>query len=235
MPFAIGAVLALLLFLLIKSLSVGVHLSDTNVYIAIADAINRGSVLYKDIFFTNAPGYPYMARAYLWLSGGDVERFYAAAVFETALTGLLIFAILSQRKLHPGWCLIGMLTYLSSFIVLATTDHATGIHTAVLFLIAGWYAMERARPLAAGVLFGCAVLTKAYTAPAVGGLLMHALLENKTRGGMSLLACVAASSVLLAPTLISAPQSSFSQTFGYSLSRPPWFGQGTNRVILLTS
>src|SRR3989344_2258851 len=80
-------------FLLVKADPFQIRISDTNIYFLTARQILEGRVLYKDIFFTNFPLFPYMSILYGFLTGWNLTYFFATPLVEIAIITLLIYKI----------------------------------------------------------------------------------------------------------------------------------------------
>lgn len=237
MPFVILAS-CLFFYLLLQFGQNSVRLSDTNIYAVMASRILDGGVLYRDMFLTNLPLFPYISSIYQLLTGGNLALFYATALFEVVGIALLIFV--TARKTGAGdWLsLLSTGVYLFSVTVLATSNHQTGIFFAVLNLMAAYYCHISGRPILKGIFLGLAFMTKAYTLPIVVSLLLadltrvpllapwskrslETLRKKLTRElFQTFLPFIAICIAVMISTLIYAWEPFITQTFGYSLSRP---------------
>ncbi len=246
MPFVILAS-CLFFYLLLQFGQNSVRLSDTNIYAVMASRILDGAVLYRDMFLTNLPLFPYISSVYQLLTGGNLALFYATALIEAVGIALLVF--LSARKTGAGdWLsLLSASVFLFSVTILATSNHQTGIFFAVLNLMAAYYCHISGRPVLKGIFLGLAFMTKAYTLPIVISLVLADLagiplpdtwskrtcrtLWHKLRPVVlhTWLPFIAVCFAVMLPTLFLARDAFIAQTFGYSLSRPP----GTQKTNIL--
>lgn len=217
----------LLLFLFIKAQSVGIRLSDTNVYFYEALLILQGNVVYKDFFFSNFPLFAYIASLYAFLTSKNITLFYFSASIEVVITTVLIYILLLRRTKQYLIATLSALSYLFSFMVLATSDHQTGVFAASLFAVLAFLFWEHKRMLTAGSFLALSLLTKAYFLPVVAAfsfvLPTVRGLKDKLRFLMgSLIGAI----IVLSPTLLLAPSAFFENVFGFSLLRP----QGVSKV-----
>jgi hypothetical protein len=249
MPFVILASF-LFFYLLLQFGQNSVRLSDTNIYAVMASRILDGGVLYRDMFLTNLPLFPYISSLYQLLTGGNLELFYATALIEVVGIALLIFVSARKTGASDWVSLLATGVYLFSVTVLATSTHQTGIFFAVLNLMAAYYCHISGRPVLKGIFLGLAFMTKAYTLPIVLALLVAGLPEMslsilRSKNTLQtmwiklkpvlvqtylpfLAICVA----VIIPTLIFAWEPFITQTFGYSLSRPAGI-QKTNIILFM--
>lgn len=163
-------------FLLLKLSTLGIRISDTNVYFYTAYDLLRGRLLYKDVFFTNFPLFPYISSLYLLISGKQLLFYYSTAALESAATGFLIYLIVLKQTKKQLLGTVSAALYLFSFILLATTDHQTGVFLASLFAVASYYFFTEKKLLLTGIFIALALMTKAYFLPI---FLTYAVLAGK--------------------------------------------------------
>lgn len=211
---------SLLIPVIVTKLSnLSIRLSDTNVYFVIASRILEGSVLYRDIFHTNLPLMPYIHSLYLVLTGFNPLAFYATPLLEITGT-LIILTLLFMRMRLPLLMICGsLIAYLYSFIVLATSDHQTGIHTAVFFAVLAYYLYTGKRYIFAGVAIALMVATKGYFLPIGFAFVLHHIITHKQRAVPFIATAAATGLLTLLPSFILAGPEFFSQIFGYSAVR----------------
>lgn len=172
-------VLSILFFLHIKLPNLSIRLSDTNGYFYTAYKLLNQQLLYKDIFFTNFPLFPYISSIYYLITSGDIRMFYATALFEAITITLLIYLIVYTKTKNYLTSLISSLLYMFSFIVLLTSDHLTGVFTASIFSILAYIFLEKKYFLISGVFGGFALLTKAYFLPIILSFIIYLLFVKK--------------------------------------------------------
>ena len=71
--------------------------TDTEIYFYTAYKLIHGQMLYKDIFFTNLPLFPYISAIYLFLTGGNIYGFYFTSSIEAVLVAVFIYKIVSYN------------------------------------------------------------------------------------------------------------------------------------------
>lgn len=172
-------------FLLLKITNLGIRLSDTNIYFYTGYALLQGKILYKDIFFTNFPLLPYISSLYYLVTFKQLPLFYFTAAIEATITGFLIYKIILKQTKSLLLSTVCSALYLFSFIILATTEHQTGVFLASAFAITSYYFYLEKKFLLTGVFIALALLTKAYFLPIFLTYLVLLLFHQHSRGGES--------------------------------------------------
>ena len=207
-------------FLIIKAANNSVRLSDTNIYFNIATQIFQGKILYKDIFFSNFPFFSYVSSFYYIITGKIIELFYFTSSVEIATITTFIFLIVYKKTKDYIISIISSLLYIFSFMVLSTSDHQTGIFTASLLAVLGFYFLKE-KVILSGVFIAASFLTKAYFIPIVLSFYGYlAIKRNKEKIIKFSIGFILASLFILLPFLLLAPKEFFSDIFGFSLTRP---------------
>ena len=157
---------ALLVFLPIHDRWLG--LLDEGYVLAIADEVNRGRVLYRDIWIDNPfPGAFTLLALWFRLAGTSVasSRLLTLAGFAVYASALFCFA----RALLPRRAALGFVTFVFAWRVWAfphwqvhgySLPAAAAVALAAAAAMAAYRRRSRALWLAAGVLFGCTTLCK---------------------------------------------------------------------------
>jgi len=171
-------------FLILKITNLGIRLSDTNIYFYTGYSLLQGKVLYKDIFFTNFPLLPYVSSLYYLLTFKQLPLFYFTAAIEAAVTGFLLYQIALKQTKQVLLAAVNTAIYLFSFIILATSEHQTGVFLASLFAVASYYFYLEKKFLLTGIFISLALLTKAYFLPIFIAYIVMFFLGFK-RGGES--------------------------------------------------
>lgn len=210
----------IIVFLVIKVANMGYRLSDTNIYFSTAKALLSGRPLYTDVVFTNLPLWPYIAAAYVFVTGQQVLFFFATSFFEVIAITLLLYFLLRKMPLPPPLRLLLSASYLFSYLTLAGSDHQTGIYTATLLAVAAYYAYEEKRYAVSGMLAALMLMTKAHTVGIAAAIALHDILARRAASWRLLLGFCATLAIGMAPTLISSFDAFYRQVFGYSLIRP---------------
>lgn len=220
----------LLLFLILKSSNLSIKISDTNIYWYTTYKLTQGEILYKDIFFTNLPLFPYLSAVYFFLVGKNLLLYYLTSAVEVTLTAFLIFLIVYKQTKKYLYALSSFVLYLFSFLVLATSEHQTGVFAAALFATAGYYFFSEKKYLLSGVFLGLSLLTKAYFLPIVATIFLVTLLKNRRTELLRLLVGFTGTTlVLLGPFLLFARHEFINNVLTYSLTR----SAGLNKTEVL--
>ncbi|HRN95958.1 MAG TPA: glycosyltransferase family 39 protein [Candidatus Levybacteria bacterium] len=217
--------IAPLIFLLLKLSTTSIRLSDTNVYFYTAYQILQGKLLYADIFFTNFPIFPYLSAIYLALSDENIYLYYFSSSIEIALTSVFIYAIIYYQWKSRLYAITGQCIYLFSFIILATSDHQSGVFAASLFAVISYFFFQRKKFFFTGCFLALAILTKAYFLPLTATYGIYFLLRERRSllkfvGGAGVTALI-----ILSPFILFAREGLISNVFEYSLTR----GAGTSK------
>lgn len=212
--FAIGILFSLRL----NNLSI--RLSDTNIYFYTAYEILQGKLLYKDIFFTNLPLFPYISSLYLFFSGKSILFYYFTPTIEISSISLLIYFIVYKKTHEYSTALFASFLYLLSFMVLSTSDHQTGVFLASLFAVLAYLFWNKKQYIITGVFLGLTILIKAYFLPIILSFFVTLLLQKNYK------ACIKTSIgfgistvVLLLPFFFFAPYDIYRDIVTYSLTR----------------
>jgi hypothetical protein len=123
----------------------------------------------------------------------------------------------------------GQLLYIFSFIILATTDHQSGVFAAALFAVVSYFLFQRNRFILTGVFVALAVLTKAYFLPLALTYGAFLLIKDRSHLIKYIIGGIFCSTLILLPFLLFTPNGLFKDVFSYSLTR----GAGTNKVEVL--
>lgn len=217
-----------LLFLCFELPFTAIRLSDTNGYILHASRILQGAIVYRDMFFTNAPLFAYISALYLFLVGGSVKLFYITSLIEICITSFFLYKIIEIRTKSPLFSVIGLALYLNSFIVLATSVYQTGIFTVTLFATASYFFFLKKQWILTGVMLALMVLVKGYFLPVALGLGLYSLWKERTGSYLIVLAGSITLFIVMLPTFLFAREEFFNQVFGYTLNRPA----GLNKLVI---
>lgn len=209
-----------LFFLFLKFQNTAIKISDTNIYWYTAYAITQGQLLYKDIFFTNFPLFPYISAVYFFLVGKQLSLYYFTSAIEVCINSLLIFYIIYTQTKKYRYAFSSFIIYLFSFMVLSTSDHQTGVFAASLFGILCFYFFTKEKFIYAGAFLSLTFLTKAYFLPFIATIFLITLLSKNKKNFLNLLAGFLLLSVfVLTPSFLFAFSEFVNNVFTYSLSR----------------
>lgn len=226
LPLLLG--ILFLFFLRVSNLSI--RLSDTNIYFYTAFEILQGKMLYKDIFFTNLPLFPYISSLYLFLSGNNIFFYYLTPTIEISCISLLIYFIVKKKYQETMLALCASFLYLFSFMILSTSEHQTGVFMASLFAVIAYYFKEEKKYIITGIFLSLMLLTKAYFIPVLGAFFITTLLEKNKKYFIQIIGgFLGMTGIILAPFLLFSQQELFRDVFSYSLTR----SAGVSKIDIL--
>ncbi len=209
-----------LFFLIIKLPDISIRISDTNIYFYTAYQILQGKILYKDLFFTNFPGFAYISSLYFLLTSGSPTLFYITSIIETIIISILIYYIVKNKTKNLTISLASQVLYLFSFIVLSTSDHQTGVFTASLFAILSYLFYKKNRLFLSGIFISLTFLTKAYFLPIIIAFFVYSVLDKKLRNTVKIsFSFLLTSSLTLLPSILLTKNDFIKDVFLYSLTR----------------
>jgi hypothetical protein len=211
----------IIVFLFVLRLSnLSIRLSDTNIYFYTAYELLQGKLLYRDIFFTNFPLFPYISAVYLFFSNKHILFYYLTPTIEISITALLIYYIVYKKTKMYGTALFSFLLYILSFMVLSTSEHQTGVFLASLFAVLAYLFWNKKSYIVTGIFLGLTLLTKAYFLPIILSFLLTMLLQKNYNGliktGLSFTFSIL---LLLSPFLLLAKDAIYTDIITYSLTR----------------
>lgn len=207
------------IFFLLKLSTNSIRASDTNIYFYTGKLLLEGKILYKDIFFTNFPLIPYVASLYYFLLQGNLLFYYLTASVEIILISIVMFFIVINQTKNVFLGISVVAFYLFSFIILATSDHQTGVFLASLFAVISYFFFQRKQLFLTGFWMGIALMTKAYFLPIVLAYIVFLLFKKISKLTVFLGGVLLSSLLLLIPSLIFARDELIRDVFIYSLTR----------------
>lgn len=159
-----------MILLLIIVIFLGIKLSnnainfftDTETYFYTAYELLHGKLLYKDIFFTNLPLFPYISAFYFFLTRGNIYGYYFTASVEAAFVGLVIYKIVYRETQDYFISIASVSLYSFSLITLFITNGQTGIITASFFATLAYYFLQGKKYILSGIFLSLCFLTKGY-------------------------------------------------------------------------
>ncbi len=218
------------LFLLCTDLAQNLLITDGSGFIYIAQRMDQGAILYRDIFMTNTPLVPYIYWVYKTVLFGNLQAFYLTGIIEIIAISFVIFFI--AKKLHKDEFVSFIIAfmYLTSFTVVSN-KLPTGITTTQLMLTLAYLLYLNRKSIPSGILLGLALAAKAYTLPIVLAFWIDGIVSKRTKNIPVLVSGLVVLVVVMVPTIFMAFPQFLEQTFGYSLTRAP----GRMQAIALTS
>lgn len=195
------------------------EITDANNYLYIAQLIDQGKILYKDIFLDNFPLATYTGWFYHKITFGSIQGFFFTGALEGLAIVCLLYYILLKKTKNEYAALLGALTFFSSFVFIRTTTSQTGIYTAILFLSISYLFFEKKKFLWSGIFVALAILTKAYLLPIGIALFISIVITHRKDILRFIMGGVIAGLVVMLPTILFALPQFISQTFHYGLVR----------------
>lgn len=207
-------------FLLLKLPHLSIKLSDTNIYFYNGYQIIQGQILYKDIFFTNFPLVPYASAFYFFISRGSIEFYYLTSILESITVASLIFYVSKMLSKDNVIALFSSGLYLFSFILLATTEHQTGVFLASIFLTLSFLFFTKKNLALTGVFTSLTLLTKAYFIPLAITYGTYLIIKRRFRDLVIFsLTFLLTTTLVMLPSFILARDDFIKDVFEYSLTR----------------
>ncbi|HLL60707.1 MAG TPA: glycosyltransferase family 39 protein, partial [Candidatus Nitrosocosmicus sp.] len=210
-----------LFLIVLKAGHAGIRLSDTNIYFYTSWLILHGKLLYKDIFFTNLPVFPYISALYVFLLG-NLEWYYLTATLEVIIVGLLIYFITKKRfKDKRNVALTCSFLYIFSFITLSTSDHQSGVFLSSILAMASYFFYIEKRYLLLGISLGITLTIKAYLLPIIIAFFLFLAIKESKNMLISLVSFLITIIIVLTPFVILAGPEFKTNILQYSLVRLP--------------
>lgn len=171
-------IIVTLAFLAIKVNHMWFKFSDEGIYFYMAKLLLGGEVPYRDFFSTNMPMQLSIIAFFLSIVGEKIILLKLLPILASIISSVFIFLLV--RKRFNSLCALASSTfYLFSFVVLATTDHSTGVHLTTMFIVIGCYLIYREKYLLSGIVLSLALMTRLYAAFALIGLLIYLALKQR--------------------------------------------------------
>jgi 4-amino-4-deoxy-L-arabinose transferase-like glycosyltransferase len=170
----------IIIFLIIKFQGFYFKFSDENTYFYMAKMILDGFTPYKDFFFASPPLQIYIISFFMLFVGKHFILLKLIPIFVTIISSCFIFGVV-KKKFGEKEGLIASALYLFSFLVLTTTDHSTGIHLSVMFLLGVIYFIYYDKPLMAGIFASFALLTRLYTLFPLAGIGIYLIIFDRKK------------------------------------------------------
>ena len=210
--------IGILIMLRLSNLSV--RLSDTNIYFYTAYEILNGKLLYKDIFFTNLPLFPYISSLYLFFSNNNILFYYFTPTIEVSIITILLYYLVYKKTKEYMTSLSAALLYLFSFMVLSTSEHQTGVFLSSLFAVLAYLFWERKKYSVTGILLALCLVTKAYFLPIILSFFAAELLSKHYKKFFKISGSFFISIfVVLLPFILFAQNQLYTDIIRYSLTR----------------
>ncbi len=166
------AIFTVLFFIAIKLPALTFRFSDGNAYIYMAQMILGGNLPYRDFFLADPPALVLILTLLKFIFGTKIILFQAVPIILEATTAVLLFLILKKR--NNTLAFLAPFFYLFSFTILATSDFLTGVQFVNFFAVWAIFLWEKNCPLASGIIWSLAFLSKLYALPALAAFVIFA-------------------------------------------------------------
>ncbi len=159
-------VLALGLFLMLKTHGMGASITDENIYFYMASKLGEGQWPYVDYFFAHPPLHVVLPGLLFSIIGFSLFLAKAIAPLACAVSG---GALWSLARTHFGQvtAAVALISFLFATEVLKASTNMTGVNLTVMWLLLGLWAWSTDRPRRAGLFFAASLSTGIYAAAAV--------------------------------------------------------------------
>jgi hypothetical protein len=215
-------------FLFLKLSHLVFRFGDGNAYIYMA--YHFGKLLpYRDFFLADPPFLIIVLKFFKFLFGRNLILFQAVpAVFE-ALTAVFLYLLLKKWKNPLSF--LAPAIYLFSFTVLSTSDYLTGVQLVVFLSVLAIWAWENGWTKTSGAIWGLAVSTKLYIAPAFVGFAIFSFLKSERKVFWKfLISAIGAAALISLPFVLISLSKAFRYLIIHQLNRPA----GLEKVAVLS-
>jgi len=174
----LGLVGLVFFFLIIKLPGMAFKFSDENIYFYMGKSILEGIIPYKDFFFASPPLQIAIISLIMVFIGKNLVLLKLIPIIASIISTIFLYEIV-KGELNEKAALFSSALYLFSFVVLATTDHFTGIHLTTMFIIISLYFFLKNKPFLAGIISALALLTRLYSAIAIVGIVFYGIFKKR--------------------------------------------------------
>lgn len=200
---------AIAIFLAVNLSQTRYYLGDENTYLYMGKMIAEGTLPYRDFYYANLP-LQILLIAGLTALGLPVLWIKTLPIFASAATASMIFLGLKDEG-----GLEASVLYMFSYLILATTDIASGVALVAMFIVASFFAVKRGKFFLGGLLAALAMMTRLYAPFAIAGMVAYMAVRRNWRELGRFLLGIAA---LFAPAVIL-----LSLAFGSAFLEPVFF------------
>ena len=207
--------LILLAFASFKIYFHNIKFSDGPIYLYMASRLLRGEWPYRDFLYANPLGH-------LFALSPWVAAFEDYAKYLNLLAGLtqmgnavLIFRYMQATFSSALTALLTAFVFLFSFSVVATSDHLTGIHISIFWILLTANLVQSDRPYWGALAGAAGLLTRFYCLPWLVGIFIGAFLRNRRLAWNFGFALAALFIVGLGTHFLISPDGVYDQLFRY--------------------
>ena len=152
---------------------------DENVYYYMGKLVSEGKVPYRDFFYAHPPLHIYLISAVYRIFGFNIVILKSIPLISAILSSIFVFCITKNKYGSPE-AIAASLLYLFSYSVMFNSVFSFGIDVAVMLMLAGiFFLWNRNSPIAAGVFFGLAGITRLLVIVPIIIIFASALLSDK--------------------------------------------------------
>lgn len=183
--FGVGAV-----FVVLKTWFLAPRFSDSAVYEYLGQRVMDGAIPYVDFFYSSPPLLLYVFGLVGFVSGWHWWSWSWIPIVLSVIDAGLLFWLAkrwcrSAERASPYWAgSIAAISYLFSYVVLATTDFATDVHFIVTLFLVALVLQVRGWNVLSGVVLAAAVLIKVYAVILIFPLIVWPLWRRHWRDSL---------------------------------------------------
>lgn len=138
-------------------------ISDENQYFYLGKLVSDGQIPYRDFFFAHPPLQIYIFAWFFRLVANPFFLVKSISIFATIISAFLIYKILKD-KYSFSVSFISTALFLFTANVIYTSSVNLGINLTAMFVLLGYYYLEKDTFIATGIFFGLSLLTGLYAA-----------------------------------------------------------------------
>ena len=150
--------------------------SDENVYFYMSSLVADGKVPYRDFFYAHPPLELLPGAAVFKLFGFNLLLLKLLPLAATIISAIMVYLVAKRNFSEPA-AVMATAFFLSSHTIMLEATYFLGLNIAVMFLMLGFYFMNR-KPLLAGLFFGLAGMTRLLAVVPAAVLISFLLLKN---------------------------------------------------------
>jgi len=182
---------ALMLWLLLKLHAFVPSNTDENIYFYMAKLVAHGKLPYRDFFFAHPPLHVMLPGLAFAVFGASVTLGKLFPLIATGVIGVGLWRIgrrgftsdaQAPTPLTRAVGVLALVLFLFAAEPLKASANMTGVNMTTAWLVMGALMYVRSRPIAAGVLFGCAATTGFYAMAAICAFLALGFFRTRSKG-----------------------------------------------------
>jgi len=171
--------LILSVFLFFKLSTLNFQFSDGNAYFYMANRILAGQRPYQDFLLADPPLLVYLLAGVKLIIGDKIILFQTLPIFLEAATAWFLFLIIKNQTKKTWIAAWSAIFYLSSFLILSTSDFITGLHFINFFITSALLLHLKQKDFLSGLLWATAILIKLYVVPGFAAWLLFLFFKKK--------------------------------------------------------